>query len=381
MTGSLQIKNNKYYAVLNFTGEDGKRRQKWIPTNLEVRGNKRKATEILHQLEETYDDKSLQAENLLLADYFAAWLERIKPTIEPCTYRSYSGNMKNHIIPYFRQKRLKLHELKPYHLEDYYAAKLSSIRPLSTQTVRHHHQNISKALNDAARHELIPGNPAQKAKLPKAKKYIGAFLNPNQLQQLLALFRGMEIEFAVMFIATYGMRRSEALGLCWQNVDFENDQFTISRVLIQHTGESYYVKDCTKNESSYRTLPLTKDVRLMLEQIRQRQSLNREQFGNAYHESDSVFTWPDGTLISPNYLTRMFHKTIAASDLPPIRLHDLRHSTASNLLANNFSVVEVQHWLGHSQASTTLNFYSHIDATSKRNITAALENLLPLEIR
>jgi len=59
MTGSLQIKNNKYYA--------GKRRQKWIPTNLEVRGNKRKALEILHQLEETYDDKSLQAANLLLA--------------------------------------------------------------------------------------------------------------------------------------------------------------------------------------------------------------------------------------------------------------------------------------------------------------------------
>jgi len=151
--------------------------------------------------------------------------------------------------------------------------------------------------------------------------------------------------------------------------------------LIQHTGKSYYVKDCAKNESSYRTLPLTKDVRLMLEQIRQRQSQNRERFGNAYHDSDFVFTWPDGTLISPNYVTRMFHKVIAASDLPPIRLHDLRHSTASNLLANNFSVVEVQHWLGHSQASTTLNFYSHIDATSKRNITAALENLLPLEIR
>ena len=97
MTGSLQIKNNKYYAVLNFTGEDDKRRQKWMPMNLEVRGNRRKALEILRQLEESYDDKSLQAENLLLADYFAAWLERVKPTIEPCTYRSYSGNMNNHI--------------------------------------------------------------------------------------------------------------------------------------------------------------------------------------------------------------------------------------------------------------------------------------------
>ena len=265
MTGSLQIKNDKYYAVLNFTDEDGKRRQKWISTKLEVRGNKRKAIDILRQLEETYDDKRLQTENLLLADYFASWLERVKPTLEPCTYRSYAGNMNNHVIPYFRQKRLKLHELKPFHLEDYYAEKLSGEPQLSPQTIRHHHQNISKALNDAVRHELIPGNPAQKAQLPKAKKYVGAFLNPNQLQQMLTLFKGKEIEYVVMFIATYGMRRSEALGMCWNCVDFENNQFTISRVLIQHTGQSYYVKDSTKNESSYRTLPQTRDVRLMLD--------------------------------------------------------------------------------------------------------------------
>ena len=65
--------------------------------------------------------------------------------------------------------------------------------------------------------------------------------------------------------------------------------------------------------------------------------------------------------------------------LERVRLHDLRHSTASNLLAHGFSVVEVLHWLGHSQASTTLNFYSHIDATSKTNIRDALESLLLLE--
>ena len=68
-----------------------------------------------------------------------------------------------------------------------------------------------------------------------------------------------------------------------------------------------------------------------------------------------------------------------SSDLPTIRLHDLRHSTATNLLANSFSVVEVQHWLGHSQPSTTLNFYSHVDSQSKRHISDALEKLIPLE--
>ena len=379
MTGSLQIKNNKYYAVLNCMDENGKRRQKWIATDLEVKGNKRKAVDVLKGLIAEHEQQSPDS-SILAADYFVSWLDKIKTTVEPCTYRSYQGNMKNHIIPYFRNKRLMLHEIKPYHLDDYYAAKLSGEQPLSAQTVRHHHQNISKALNDAVRHEMIPANPAQRATLPKGKKFIGSFLNPNQLQQLILLFKETEIEFPVMFVATYGIRRSEALGMCWSNVDFDNNQFTIAKTLIQHTGESFYVKDCAKNESSYRTLPMTGDIRLMLEQIQKRQKQNRKTFGNAYSRDDFVFTWQDGTPISPNYLSRTFHKILSKSELPAVRLHDLRHSTASNLLANGFSVVEVQHWLGHSQASTTLNFYSHIDASSKTNIRDALETILPLKV-
>ena len=88
--------------------------------------------------------------------------------------------------------------------------------------------------------------------------------------------------------------------------------------------------------------------------------MNKAKFGNGYAENDFVFTWEDGSPITPNYLTRMFHKKISQSDLPAVRLHDLRHSTASNLLASGFSVVEVQHWLGHSEASTTVHInYPH----------------------
>ncbi len=175
------------------------------------------------------------------------------------------------------------------------------------------------------------------------------------------------------------MRRSEAPGLCWDKVDFNNNQFVIARAMIQNGEHGYYLKECTKNESSYRTLPMTKDIRTMLLALKDRQEQNKTFFGNTYVQTDFVFTWPDGNPITPNYITRIFHNVVVESDLPPVRLHDLRHSTAGNLLAHGFSVVEVQRWLGHPQASTTLNFYSHIDATSKINIRDALENLLPLE--
>ena len=80
--------------------------------------------------------------------------------------------------------------------------------------------------------------------------------------------------------------------------------------------------------------------------------------------------------ISPNYLTKTFHSVISKSNLPQIRLHDLRHSVASNLLNNGFSVVQVQEWLGHGSASTTLNFYAHVDKTSKIGISDSLEKII-----
>lgn len=379
MTGSLQIKNNKYYAVINLTDTNGKRKQKWIPTNLEIKGNKKKAAQILEDTLKEFEQRNSNYDDILFTDYLAEWLERIKHTLEPSTYAGYLGNIKGHIIPYFKDKHLKIYEVKPYHLEGFYAYLMSGEKPLSAQTVKHNHRVINKALNDAVRHEIIATNPAQRAVTPKVKKYVGSFLNTKQLQELFILFKETAIADVIMFIATYGLRRSEALGLCWEKVDFENGVFTISRAMIQHTDNGYYLKECVKNDSSYRTLPLTNDITKMLLSLKEKQEENKKFFGTSYISNDFVFVWEDGNPILPNYLTRTFHKIIKRSNLPQIRLHDLRHSTASNLLANGFSVVEVQHWLGHSQASTTLNFYSHIDGTSKQNIKFALEKMLPLE--
>ena len=223
MTGSLQIKNNKYYAVLNMNDSNGKRRQKWISTELPVKGNKKRANEVLMKLLEDYEECDFHFDNLLLVDYLYEWLERAKSNLELSTYAGYLGNLKNHIAPYFQKRKIRLLELKPYLLEDFYAY-LMVKKGLSAQTVRHNHRVISKALNDAMRHDMIPSNPAQRVTLPKIKKYVGSFLNPEQLITLFSLFQDSIIYEAVAFTATYGLRRSETLGLCWDKVDFLHDQ-------------------------------------------------------------------------------------------------------------------------------------------------------------
>ena len=98
--------------------------------------------------------------------------------------------------------------------------------------------------------------------------------------------------------------------------------------------------------------------------------------GDYYFKSDYVCTWAEGKVIQPNYLTKKLHKILKESDLPMVRLHDLRHSTASNLLDKNFSAVQVGDWLGHSSPATTLNFYAHANKTSKNDISNALQDMI-----
>lgn len=266
-TASLQIRNDKYYAVLNFKDGNGKRRQKWVCSDIPAKGNRKKAQEFLRITIEEYDKADLEYADMPVWKYFTFWLETQENVVAKCTYRTYKGNMENHIIPYFREKGIKLHALKPFHLEDYYRAMMSTRKKdgstMSPTTIQHHHQNISKALNDAVRREYIPFNPATSARTPKTKKYIGTFLNPSQIMEMLALFEGTPIEHPIQLISTYGLRRSEALGLSWQYVDFENEQFTIARTVIQNVGENY-IKDNAKNDTSYRTLPMTPSIKEML---------------------------------------------------------------------------------------------------------------------
>lgn len=380
VTGSVQAKNGKYYAVLNYKDDFGKRRQKWIGTGYAIRGNKKKAERFLEDQLAAWNEKNIQYCDLTVDKYFENWLEEIKYEVKPNTYRGYCGNMKNHIIPYFKAKKLLIQELKPYHLEEYYKyklnpnSKLNNQEALSHTTIKHHHQNISKALADAVRKGIINYNPASSARTPKAESFKGNFLNPIQIKELLILFNGSVIELPVTLSAVYGFRRSEVLGLKWSHIDFVNRTITICETLQQGTGGNY--TDTPKTESSYRTLPMTDDVYKLLKNHRKIQAQKRKLLGNYYNVNDYVCTFDNGQVISPNYLSRTFHSTISKSSLPLIRFHDLRHSVASNLLNKGFSVVQVAEWLGHSSSSTTLKFYAHNDKTSKLSIANSLNNMI-----
>ena len=384
VTGNIQPKKGVYYAVINLYDENGKRRQKWINTNLPLRGNKKAAEAFLAEQITKYEAEEIVYSSITVADYFERWLAMIELEVRPNTYRNYCGNMQNHIIPYFRAMKIKLQDLTNEDLEAYYksklkkGSKLKSGEALSPTTVKHHQQNISKALSDAVHDRLIKSNPASIVKMPKpegrVRKFRPEFLSMKEVDRLLLLFTGSVVELPVRLCAFYGFRRSEVLGLKWDAIDFNRRTITIETTLQQGIGGNY--EDETKTESSMRTLPMPQSIYDLLKHQRELQNERLKLMGDYYIESEYICTWPNGAVITPNYLSTAFHSVISKSTLPQVRLHDLRHSAATNLLELGFNVVQVAEWLGHESPNTTLKFYGHAVKSSKTEMADALEKVL-----
>ena len=153
VTGSLQEKSGKFYAVLNLKDEKGKRKTKWIATGLSVKGNKRRAEAILADLTRRYTDLQerplIQKANMLYADYVQEWLRSIKPKVQITTYNSYESMTNLRIAPFFRNLGLTLREVRPSHIEALYNEILAE--GYTANTVIHYHAVIHKSLKKAVR--------------------------------------------------------------------------------------------------------------------------------------------------------------------------------------------------------------------------------------
>lgn len=134
MTGSLQIKNGKYYAVINYKNSEGKRKQKWINTQLEEKGNKRKAEQILHRTLLQFSDFSEVKSDFLFSDYLLKWLENAKGKVEESTWEGYTNTINKHIYPYFKRQGIKLIDITAKDISAYYNIKIKE--GLSPNTIK-----------------------------------------------------------------------------------------------------------------------------------------------------------------------------------------------------------------------------------------------------
>lgn len=375
MTGTLTVKNGKYYAVLNVY-EDGKRKKKWISTGLPEKGNKRKAEQFLREKLAEYERmEGIVRSDCLFSDYIRIWLEQIARTVDSVTMQGYLTLANSHILPYFDDLKINLQALKPQVLQAYFDKKFKSGRldgkgGLSARSLRLHKNIINQALEMAVKNNLLPGNPCSNVILPSLSRYESTFYNEKQLAELYRALQGDPLLPLVKITALYGLRRSELLGLKWDSIDFVSGTMTIKHTVSKVT--QVVEKDKTKNASSHRSFPLTAEAAEIFRRAKEQETQNRQAFGNLYEANCYVFKWPDGHPYSPDYISHRFNDLLKQKRLPHIRFHELRHSCASMLIAMGFTLKDVQEWLGHSDIKMTANIYSHLDIARKNSIAESL---------
>ena len=384
--GHLQIKNDNYYMVLNYTDANGKRRQPWIPTGLPAKGNKRRAEKLLLDTRKSFVPPVVSKENedissdMLFADYMELWLEIIRSSVEKTTFSSYTQMVKGKIAPYFRNTGLTLDGIQAKHIQSFYLHELKTVSP---GTVIHYHANIHKALKYAVKMDLIPFNPADKVERPKKQRYIADYYRQEELERLLEASKDHPYSLLIQMTAFYGLRRSEALGLKWDAIDFEQGTISVKRTVTSTIIDGKYQEfeqQSAKTKSSLRTLPLIGSFREYFMQVKEAQELNKQVCGNCYNYEYDGFVFVDelGERMRVEYLTNAFPKFLESHGLRRMRFHDLRHSCASLLLANGVPLKHIQEWLGHSDFTTTANIYAYLDYKSKITSAQAMETGLAL---
>jgi integrase len=365
LKSSLYVRNGKWYGIVYYKDENGNDKQKWFNTNLKERGNKRQAQKLLEAYIKKFNPLKEEGVNKVN-----------KPIIKPKTdvnlkdiifvdwLNKYVQDKKKELTEYvFNSTKLK--EINTESIIKYYDY-LSKEKNVKNITIKHYAVVIHPAIKEAYKLGLIDKNYADFVPSIKKEKPEHHFYTEEDMKKLFQYLEGNSYELPLKIAAYYGFRRSEILGLKWDSVDFINKTIKIKHKVLVLKGE-VLASDRLKTSASYRTLPLIKEIENMLLKKQQEIEKNKIWYGSSYNNkyNDYIMVNDIGDLILPDALTGNLQKILKKHNLKYIRLHDLRHSCASLLLANGIGMKQIQEWLGHSNYSTTADIYSHLDYSSK----------------
>jgi integrase len=289
------------------------------------------------------------------------WMPSVRPTVRATTWATYLAVAHGYVIP--RLGALPLAGLTPGRLNAFYGELLESGgrsgQALAPKTVRHSHVLLHKALADAVKWGLIVRNPAASADPPAIGKRAMAVWTPSELRQFLDHVAQDRLAAMWLLFATTGMRRGEVLGVAWSAVDLDRGRLAIVQTAVM-AGNKLRIEPATKTAHSRRMIALDPATVAALRDHRRRQLEERLAWGPAWQDHGLVFTREDGQPLSPPTITRSLARIATEAGLPPIRVHDLRHSYATAALGAGVPAKVISERLGHASVAITLDTYSHV---------------------
>ncbi|MCM0622865.1 site-specific integrase [Nocardioides bruguierae] len=315
--------------------------------------------------------------DLNVAKFLNEWLDQIVGhRVRPTTLSTYRHMVTTYLIPGLGKTRLE--QLNPRQIRSFYDALRK--KQTGARTITYVHATLRAALEDAVREEIIERNPAKLVKVTQpAKKEIRP-LDLDEVRRLVAFHREDPYYPMLVLFTTLGLRRSEALGLMWADVDLPGGSLEIRRGLHRIDGELVALP--TKTARSQRTIPLPALVVEALTEQRERQAELKKLHGADWQKTGHVLTTGFGTPFDPRNTTRIVQACCRRAGVRVVRLHDFRHGCASLLLGAGVPPRTVMEILGHSSLEMTMNTYGHVTHADRRTAIDGLGEALgasPLE--
>lgn len=329
--------------------------------------------EKLHQCIDLYRDVELnENSNMTLGEWLQKWLdEYVVFTVRESTWTGYARNIHNHIVPMLGQKSLQAVTTgdiqKMYnHLKN--KGRLRSkngSHKLSNTTVRGIHMMLHEALDVAVKEHYLVQNPTNGTTVPKVENVPKQILTEEQLQIFMETIR-VDAWYDFFYTEmTTGMRRGEICGLKWSDFDAVAGTLQVNRTVLR-IDNGMVVSGDTKTVKSRREILLPPSTAELLRK-RKKTAISEWIFENPI--------CPE-VCVSPQSAYHNLKRILKTAHLPSIRFHDLRHTFATHALTSDVDAKTLAAILGHTNASFTLDTYTHVTGDMQKNASAIVGNFM-----
>jgi integrase len=375
MKGHLRERSPGHWAiVLEIRDpENGKRRRKWHSFT----GTKREAQiECARLISDLSGGAYIQPARTTVRDFLDHWLEHMRAQLTPRSHERYSELVRKNIVPLIGNTPLA--KLQPAVISQAYAKALKNGRRdgsggLAPETVRYMHRVLRQALQQAVRWQLLARNPSDAVDPPKIERKEMKVLDADGTAALIELARNTSLFVPVLLGLLCGMRRGEITALRWRSIDLQRGQLSIV-ASTEQTRDGIREK-CPKSGHG-RTVALPSLVVDELWRHRLRQAEALLKLGVRLSDDHHVVTRADGGPVQPRSLTHAFEIFLRKQGLPRVRLHDLRHTHATHMLASGVHPKIAQERLGHSSVAITLDLYSHVLPGLQADAAARIDDVV-----
>lgn len=295
-----------------------------------------------------------------VAAYLRDWLAVQEHQVKASTYAGYRSIVEDRLVPHIGGVRLV--DLSPGLVAELYTKLRTSGRKrgpggLSERSVKHTHTVLHKAIEDAVKRRLVLRNVAGDVDAPRPRNAEMATWSAAEVRTFLQSAEGERYRIAFVLALTTGLRRSELLGLRWEDVDLDGQRLAVRRARVAAGGQ---MVEGDPKSGKARTVDLDDGTVAALRAHRAVQLQERLAWGPAWTDSGYVLTREDGMALHADTLRWHFNKAVKAAEVPTIRFHDLRHTHATLALQAGVHPKVMQERLGHHSITMTLDLYSHV---------------------